>query len=691
MTTFDVFINGIQEKRLSEVAQIKQELATFLQINTEDVETLINTPSGRRIYQDVSGAEAEQHQRDLYALGVICVYRPGSGTLTLSLVKKDEDEDEDSVLLCPSCAHEITIEEGKHVPDKCPKCGVSRQRSLDIQKLDAEKEEIRKRLLQTEKSKNLRDKKNQQELEDAKRKKQLEAEIKKELNIKKDKMQLVYASGAILCGALLVTAFNYFYVSDELETAQSFDEAHSINTAQQSQQSSDQASEQGLNTTLDGQQSLQQTHDRATKVLSAFGLDNDTLTETSGSSNLGGIDAITSENQQNGPTTFSSLLLDKDSNNQFWDLFLIKEINEKIDQGKEQTAYQLSHFLNNVNNQMNTLGKLLITTRQPKIKKKIYSDIDGIINSYPINKQIQLLSQAGVQQYADDKSLDYLTQANTLIDTLSIPEQQLDAALQMGVAYFKLGDMTTANQHFGKINNLLNNVATIDKKILSRIAIAKAYKDANSDEYANRWLASAIKLTPAASNEVLSEVVAGSAYLDQLDKTLEIITNAPPKVLQDELLLNAIRVFVDTRSYNYANKLISRLKNPYYKATSEILIASHAQRYSHQLAFTETYVNKEISAPLDKAIIMSQLALQHSILANRQKTNTLYQSVKQHLNSVPTSERKDKALDIISSNFTRTLNTSYARELQASIQSPTIQANLEVEIAKTQRIASLIN
>ncbi len=173
---------------------------------------------------------------------------------------------------------------------------------------------------------------------------------------------------------------------------------------------------------------------------------------------------------------------------------------------------------------------------------------------------------------------------------------------------------------------------------------------------------------------MLSEVVAGSAYLGQLDKTLEIITNAPPQVIQDELLLKAIRVFVDTRSYNYANKLISRLENPYYRATSEILIASHAQRYSYQLAFTETYVNKEISSPLDKAIIMSQLALQYSILVNHQKTKTLYQSVKQYLNSVPASNGKDKALEIISSNFSRTLNTHYARELQTSIQSPAIHS-----------------
>ena len=161
--------------------------------------------------------------------------------------------------------------------------------------------------------------------------------------------------------------------------------------------------------------------------------------------------------------------------------------------------------------------------------------------------------------------------------------------------------------------------------------------------------------------------------------------------MQDELLLSAIKVFVDTRSYNHANILISRLEDPYYRATAEILIASHAQRFSYQLAFTETFVNKEINAPLDKAIIMSQLALQNSILANHQKTNTLYQSVKQLLNSIPTSDRKDKALEIISSNFIRTFDTSYTRELQASIQSPAIQASLEAEITKALRVATLIN
>lgn len=113
MTTFDVFINGIQENRLGDAAKIKQDLAAFLHINTDEVESFINNSSGKRIYQNIPGSEAEQHQRDLYALGVICVCTLGSSTLTLSLVEKD-GEDEDSVLLCPSCAHKIAIEEGKH-------------------------------------------------------------------------------------------------------------------------------------------------------------------------------------------------------------------------------------------------------------------------------------------------------------------------------------------------------------------------------------------------------------------------------------------------------------------------------------------------------------------------------------------------------------------------------------------------
>lgn len=59
MITFDVFINGIQKIRLDESEKIKPEIASYLQIDIQKVEQLLNRSFSSRIFQNISEQEAQ--------------------------------------------------------------------------------------------------------------------------------------------------------------------------------------------------------------------------------------------------------------------------------------------------------------------------------------------------------------------------------------------------------------------------------------------------------------------------------------------------------------------------------------------------------------------------------------------------------------------------------------------------------
>lgn len=595
----------------------------------------------------------------------MCVYRPGvkSQELKLSIDKPSDD-----IPKCPNCNYEFPIrEEGDGMPEKCDQYGIAIQKFLDIQERDAERDKIKQELLRNQRVKYSSEQQKRQQQQEEKQKKQLEDEIKKELSIKDEKKSARLAGSALL--VVILAGGSYAFLSQQPQEDQpNPEQLISISDTPELPQ--------------DGQQSLQEGYERASKVLEAFGLNPDAVTGGNPSASSGTNKAL---------VPASALLLNKGFNTQIWQHFLITEIEVKIVQKKEPEAYHLSQYINGTKSYIDMLGQLLIISKQVATKNNIDLDIQNKIFSLPKNEQIQFLVQAGLYQYKADKTHIFLDQASTLWEGLKAPEERLDAILALGVVNFKLGSIKAANQYFGKVAGLLNEVSSIDKKIHSRVAIAKAYREVGSNDNAHQWLSSTDKLIPDASNSVYAEIVAGYAYLDELESTLKIIQLHPVDMSQDSLLYKAIQVFVSLGSYDNASELVGRLQGVNYRVTSNILMASHVQKNSDYLAQIEAQINKETTHSLDKAVLLSYLALQYSIQSDIKKTEALFQLTKNELNTTSPSLEKDEALVIISTNYSHILNTTYAHELLAFTQSPALQSTFKTEIANGQNVAALIN
>ncbi|NOQ62953.1 MAG: hypothetical protein GQ582_00390 [Methyloprofundus sp.] len=679
MKTFDVFINGIQKKRLSEREQIKQDLMRRMKIKDARAEQLLNA-SSTRIAHNISEEEAQRYQKGLQVIGIICLYMPSAHSaikLDLHQMVEEKPDDNDILSHCPNC-EEMFPEAAELPPEKCGGCGVIIHKFLAIKAIEeereqkrlAEKSDIKKQLLQSQGIKDTLEQQGRDELIEARRKKQLENEVKKELSIRQNHKQHMLAASVVLIGALATGGYIY------------------SNPADSATVSEENNTELVLSEPLSSQESLAATHEKATKALGSFGMDSASMTGSSHNILAEGGQTTTVAIE---PIKFSALLFDEKLNKQTWDHFLAQQVAVLIEQGEEARALQLSRHISDTKIYIDSLGQLLVATDEESLQTKVAIAIEAKITPLAVRQKIQFLAQASVYQYKANKNSAFIEHATQLRGSLSAPEEQLEAILYLGVAHVQMANMDAANLYFSKINSLLAKVSTPDKKIHSRILIAKSYKDAGSEASALQWLASTQKLVTEASPASYTELVMAYAYLGQLDTTARMILASPAELADNDLFYQAVQVFVDVGNPEQAENLVAYMQESDFKASSYMVMSRDRQKNSAYLMSTEQLISQEMSESLNQAIMTSHLAFHYSAQKNTQKTKALYPLTTEYLKTIPASTEKDKALAIIATNYAHTLDPSYSKNLLNEIQSPTIKSNVNLEISKALQVAALIN
>lgn len=295
MALYDLFIKGIRPDRLDQADQIKKKASQSFKIEVDQLEALWSTPSGLCIRRNISREEASQIQHTLAKAGLICLNTPSTSGVDLSLAaKEDKKTSTTHDFTCPYCAIKIVIDNNQPDPIECPECSGIIAKYAEIQ----ERKEIRNRLM------NLNATREKQEIqlikEDAERirKKKIEDEISQEIfgkqKIKISKPLLIAGGTAIL----IASGATYFLTAggDKVNniaanTTTSSASSEKKTTAVASKDNSAAAialSGDAPPATFssggpsDAQSALQDTHDKANKVLGAFGLNADNLGKNAG-------------------------------------------------------------------------------------------------------------------------------------------------------------------------------------------------------------------------------------------------------------------------------------------------------------------------------------------------------------------------------------------------------------------------
>lgn len=376
MSSFDVFVRGIRPERLDDSEQIKKKSSQFFKIAEDQLEAAWSARGGLCVFRNLSEEEAQKLQTNLAKGGLICIYRPGKTGVGLALVSEHKETTE-RVFTCPSCKHKVTLKANETDPVKCGNCFVIISVYLDKQKQKEEREEIKRRLLKSKASIEIRETEQQKEEAERKRKQQLEEEIENELfGTKRKKLIKNIVLGSSAAIVLISTGIGYTYLNKhdkQLTVTISGNELPSVEVKNQPLKGGEQLIEGGDGMQTEGQQAMQDTYQKANKVLGAFGLDAGKFAENTGggtaSQSTAKVNTVSPEtearNSQNAITSTSSLLLG-DENNQEFDLMVNKGVISLIKRNDLDEAFQLGQYLVDTDLYINAMGQLLAFVQHEK-------------------------------------------------------------------------------------------------------------------------------------------------------------------------------------------------------------------------------------------------------------------------------------------------------------------------------------
>ncbi|MGZ5052078.1 MAG: hypothetical protein ACXWF8_05835 [Methylobacter sp.] len=732
MANYDLYIKGIRPDRMDEADEIKKKASQFLKTDIDKLDELWGGPTGFCIRRNVEAEEAKQIQATLAKAGLICLNKPAAAEFKFSLVAKEEEEDKSQTqrnFTCPYCQARIPLDAGEPDPVQCPECSGIIAKYAEFK----ERKEIRDRLMNSKMAAERREKQLSQQEAERERKKRLEQEVSEEIFGKKPQVdKKIVIAGGVSVLALSGLVFFLSGNSGNNAPATAAPATASAPAGQPDEVSSTVAAATGGEAgampeggPVDAQSSLQDTHDKANKVLNAFGMDADKLANSGGAAPAKSGSGATATTSTAGVQTAASPATTPSSapaagklalippsalpaeirkslqaentnslatvardggNNQEWDLYLSQRINKAIANNKLDDAYKDAQYMADNESYIDTMGLLLARAQQGK-QEKLANDIvaamENRINTLPSANQAEYLAQAGYYQQQATQKNDLLTRAETAWQQISTPDDQLKAAARIAAYYAKTDNLDPANKYLKQAADLLEKNSLADQQVIGRAAIARAYADAGDNATAAQWLVSADKLVPDASAKALSELMDAYAYAGQQPAILQ----SAAKDKQGGLQYRAVQTLLKTKATNKASAIANVIQDAAYKTLAAELIASYLPA-DQALASLEQAEKQlpSISQPGDQAIVASRLSRHYARTGDMQKAAKFTAEAERQLNSLPSSPAKDDVLALAIRNLAQSRQFDTADNLTVFIQAEDVKTQIRNEINRIKEI-----
>ncbi len=675
MSKFDVYVNGIQLDHLPSKDKVNEKASACLKTPVKLIEKLLDSPN-TRIRQSVSEIKAQQYKNILCQIGVICFYKP--------VIPKSKNI-KDSIDLstkniqhtsrCPNCNHQISQTNNETLVNECESCGIFIDLYLAHQSAKKNKTETQQRHTQIQ-NKPITRQKNQKTI--IKKLKPLtlqkvEPDKQKKLKEKKFKLQpLTYAGGFLSLTAL--TGILYAFSNN--------DKPVSLTTIATK------------DTTIKTNAPISQTVGSTSSIVS-------TNNKTSPQPISNPFDEETKDSQPNNSSTavatnkkninVSNSILHFSLDNQEWDNFLSHKIDDSITEGNLERSHRLIACLSDPEKHINSLAKLLVTTKENKFKKDILLKMEDKIKLSPTEIKPQLLSLAGRHQLDLELKNNFYKRAEKNLNALSKPKKKLAATLRIATSYYKDGDIESTNRYLTTITELLLkiNADNANDQIQSHVAISRAYKDTDNLQYALSWIKDSENLIDQADETTIQTLVEGYAYLDQHSSVIRLIKRALSIPNRDARLFSAIKTYLATGQTERAIKLNRSMQGATYRALSYILIATYSEENQNYSILAESILNAEIHSPIEKAFVSSRLAQLQARQYNIYKTEKLLKITKEQIATIPASPEKDKLLNIVATNYARSLMFKPATTFISDIQSSDIKLQFNKDYRNLSKLTAL--
>ena len=179
---YDLVLIGIDAKVSDRTASINS-IAKFLEMDAVKIEDIVVNHHKAIVKRGLQLHDAQQCQKQIFRYGGFCNYRLSStGGSAFELIPIEE-KTEDILFICPACDYHEKIESIEQSPVTCPKCGIIPSKYQKAAELKAEREMVKRRLLESQELLEQQAKESAERQEKAARQKKLEEELRKELGL----------------------------------------------------------------------------------------------------------------------------------------------------------------------------------------------------------------------------------------------------------------------------------------------------------------------------------------------------------------------------------------------------------------------------------------------------------------------------------------------------------------------------
>lgn len=723
MTTFDIFIKGINPERANESDEIRVNAAKALQISVEKLDELLAHPNKIRIRSNALEQEAIDYQRALSKLGLICLYSPTKVLANLELEPLEEDFIVNSVI-CPNCEYEMAVE-AEIEPEKCIECGIDIQKFLEQKRQQEEREAMKAKLLASQSILKAQEEKKLQEETEKQRKAELEKEVLQELGVSVEPKKNLNLKRLAISSSLIVAVagIGYFLTkantpeqaSTQMQPVTAVGEEANL-TQDNAISNTSQIVDGSLqpDSPLDAQQAMQKTHDQAAQVLNAFGLNADAFANnaTTVSSNSQTNAAAGSQEKtilQNAATTpaivnhssvqkSEKIVIQTDfpelfailKNDSTWDRFLAQNSKVLLENKKFEEALQLNKFIISNDVYIAALGELLRETQKSKQTEQIENCLAALntrLEKLPSEIQVIYFASAAVHLPLENGTNSLFAKAENLLISLPKPELQLPAILKLAIAYFKAGNVANANNHFNKINALLISITDLDLQAKLRADVALAYQEIGDRTVSTQWLNSIEPLLKQLKPETISSITISYAKCNEWQKALNTLSLVNV-TKRDSTLYRAIQTSLEVGLLNNGIELQKSLQSPLYNVLSNVLIAGYSPQSASFLNIAEQDLTK--FGATEKILVTSQLVDYYGRLKNVAKTEEFLKISQDALANLPASNEKDALLEAVIEHYVHGFQFKVASNLLVTIQSTPLKMRLNIEINELTNVGTLL-
>ena len=747
MSTFDIFVKGINPDRLEESEQIKKQLSEALKISLTDVDELLALPNGACIRRNTAEKEAIEYQRALTKLGLVALYMPTRKKVTLEL-EPIEDLAPASVVY-PNCENVMPVEEASPAPEKCSSCGIDIAKFSAQKEAEAEREAIKAKLLATQSIQKALEEKRQQEEAQRLRKAELEKQVLEEIGIRVEEKKPINKKlvAAGVGSMVLALGGGYFFTASTPEpSTQTVTQSPVLAGANEANPSAQIAlATPSANAPMDSQQAMQKTHDQAAQVLNGFGLDADAFAKAgengaAPAAPIAGVDspasvsaamqnsiptaqttlpAVNSATPPNVATVAITVKMPSDSTSQnttqqqnvaekpilqtvpitqllqvslendvTWDKFLAQNAKNLFEHKLPEKAVQLAQFIVAQDVFVDTLGEQIAIAQKEQQSHALESYLNLIekrLTHLPLDEQAIYFTQTGAYLPLENGTNHLLAKAENLLPNLQTPELQLKAVLKLAVAYSKAGNIASANDYFNKINALLSAINDANAQAKLRAQVASSYCEINNPTLAMHWFNSLESLIPQLTPTTRSELANAYATCNQWQLIVPLLMQNH----EETALYQALTVALKAGFFSSAIELHKALQTPIYQALADILIADYSPSIAGQLVETALQTAKTLPS-FEKILVLAQAIDHFGKLKNKAETEKLLAQNKELLASLPASDEKDALLKVVALHYAHSLHSEHASFLLTGIQTSQLKTSLNLEISQLAKIRELL-